>query len=116
MAGIPSERLAVGSNGVLYGTASYSGVANTTGTVFRLTPPVAAGGAWTYSALHTFPGGAGVRTDFGFNSDARPEWQSIRPHRFRRFHGVATWVAHCLQASPTLRQRRVDRNRLAHVA
>jgi uncharacterized repeat protein (TIGR03803 family) len=28
------------------------------GSIFRLTPPAAAGGAWTYTTLYTFPGGS----------------------------------------------------------
>ncbi len=55
--GYPIGGLVVGSNGMLYGTASYSGVANDSGTVFQLTPPSVAGGAWTYTVLHTFAGG-----------------------------------------------------------
>ena len=44
----------IGSNGVVYGTASYSGVANDSGTAFALTPPPQAGGTWTYTVIHTF--------------------------------------------------------------
>ena len=55
--GYPIGGLAVGANGALYGTASYSGVANDSGTAFQLTPPAVAGGAWTYSVIHTFAGG-----------------------------------------------------------
>jgi uncharacterized repeat protein (TIGR03803 family) len=54
--GYPIGGVVVGSNGVLYGTASYSGVANDSGTAFQLTPP-ASGGAWTFKVLHTFAGG-----------------------------------------------------------
>ena len=55
--GYPLGGLVVGANGALYGTASYSGVANDSGTAFQLTPPAGAGGAWTYSVIHTFAGG-----------------------------------------------------------
>jgi uncharacterized repeat protein (TIGR03803 family) len=55
--GYPIGGLVVGSNGALYGTASYSGVANDSGTAFQLTPPARAGGAWSYSVIHTFAGG-----------------------------------------------------------
>jgi len=53
--GYPIGGLVVGANGSLYGTASYSGVPNDSGTVFDLTPPSVAGGEWTFSVLHTFP-------------------------------------------------------------
>ena len=56
--GYPIGGLAVGTNGALYGTASYSGVANDSGTAFQLTPPAVAGRAWTYAVLHTFAGGS----------------------------------------------------------
>lgn len=47
----------VGADGAPYGAASYSGVANDSGTAFRLTPPGIGGGAWIYGVLHTFAGG-----------------------------------------------------------
>jgi len=45
--------LAIGSGGLLYGT-TYTGGANDTGTVFSLTPPASAGGAWTEAVLYSF--------------------------------------------------------------
>ena len=47
----------VGANGNVYGTASYSGVANESGTTFQLTSPAVVGGSWTYAVIHTFRGG-----------------------------------------------------------
>lgn len=55
--GYPIGGLTIGSNGAIYGTASYSGAANNSGTAFELTPPTQAGGTWTYTVLHTFAGG-----------------------------------------------------------
>ena len=52
--------LVIGSDGVLYGTTSNGeadgAVGLPLGTVFSLTPPAAAGGAWTETVLHTFYG------------------------------------------------------------
>jgi uncharacterized repeat protein (TIGR03803 family) len=53
--GNPAGTVTLGANGVLYGAASYSGVTNASGVVFQLTPP-GNNGAWTETALHTFPG------------------------------------------------------------
>lgn len=50
--GYPGGALVAGANGVWYGTASYSGLANDSGVVFQLSP---SGGAWTETVLHTFP-------------------------------------------------------------
>ena len=57
--GNPGGTVVVGAIGVLYGTGSYSGVANTSGVVFQLTQ---SGGAWTETVLHTFPGFSGDGT------------------------------------------------------
>lgn len=56
--GYPIGGLTIASNGTVYGTASYSGVANDSGTAFALTPPAEPGGAWTYTVLHNFAGGS----------------------------------------------------------
>jgi len=75
----PASPLVIGGGGVLYGTTPYGGVAtanclgSTCGTIFSVTPPAAAGGAWTESVLHQFTGfpsdgsypGAGVVMDGG---------------------------------------------------
>jgi len=54
----PFAGLTPGSNGTLYGTTTAGG--NTgNGTVFELTPPAAAGGAWTESILYSFSGSDG---------------------------------------------------------
>lgn len=53
--GYPGGGLVLGANGVLYGTASYSGVLNASGVVFQLTPPAGGKGAWSEAVLHTFP-------------------------------------------------------------
>jgi hypothetical protein len=49
----------IGPNGVLYGFASYSGVANASGLVFQLTQ---SGGVWSETVLYTFPGFPGDAT------------------------------------------------------
>jgi uncharacterized repeat protein (TIGR03803 family) len=48
----PYGSLISDTSGALYGTSSGEGLG--TGTVFRLTPPASAGGAWTESVLYTF--------------------------------------------------------------
>ena len=60
--GNPGGTVVLATNGVLYGTASYSGVANASGVVFQLTPPAQSGGASTETVLHTFPGFKGDGT------------------------------------------------------
>lgn len=55
--GYPIGGLTIASNGAVYGTASYSGTANDSGTAFQLTPPTVSGGTWTYTVLHSFAGG-----------------------------------------------------------
>jgi len=64
---VPQGSLAIGSDGVLYGTTVYGGTgscvtANPTGcgTVFSLTPPSSPGGAWTETVLHDFGGDDGA--------------------------------------------------------
>lgn len=58
----PVAGVVLGSNGVLYGTAFAGGSgiacgAAGCGTVYSLTPPATAGGAWTPAVLHDFTGG-----------------------------------------------------------
>jgi uncharacterized repeat protein (TIGR03803 family) len=53
----PGAGLTFGAGGVLYGT-TYAGGASNAGTVFQLTPPAVAGGAWTESLLYSFRGGS----------------------------------------------------------
>ncbi len=60
--GYPIGGLTIASNGTVYGTASYSGVANDSGTAFELTPPAERSGAWTYIVLHNFTGGTDAAT------------------------------------------------------
>jgi hypothetical protein len=57
--GNPSGGLVFGSP-LGYGQSLYGStdVPNGKGTVFRLTPPSLAGGAWTQTTLYTFPGGS----------------------------------------------------------
>ncbi|HLY18317.1 MAG TPA: choice-of-anchor tandem repeat GloVer-containing protein, partial [Bryobacteraceae bacterium] len=55
----PHTAVTPGPGGVYYGT-TYNGGASNNGTVFQLTPPAAAGGAWTESVLYSF---AGTPTD-----------------------------------------------------
>jgi uncharacterized repeat protein (TIGR03803 family) len=64
--GLPAGDLAIGKNGSLYGTTERGGTYDL-GTVFQLTPPVSAGGAWTFGLMYSFRGdgdgtypGAGV--------------------------------------------------------
>jgi hypothetical protein len=52
------EGLAIGANGVLYGTANLGG-SFAAGAVFELMPPAGAGGAWTLTVLYSFTSGAG---------------------------------------------------------
>jgi uncharacterized repeat protein (TIGR03803 family) len=54
----PLGEPAVAQGGVLYGTTFYGGTSKA-GTVFRLTPPSAPGGAWTHTVLYSFVGGVG---------------------------------------------------------
>jgi uncharacterized repeat protein (TIGR03803 family) len=54
--GSPQAGLIADSKGNLYGTTAYGGASNA-GTVFELTPPATAGGAWTETLLHAFTGG-----------------------------------------------------------
>jgi uncharacterized repeat protein (TIGR03803 family) len=60
----PIGAVVVGQNGALYGTTEFGGSAASCGyfgatgcgTVFQLTPPTVAGGAWAESVLHSFSG------------------------------------------------------------
>ena len=51
----PFAPVVIGHGGVLYGTTNVGGTSNN-GTVFSLTPPASAGGAWTETVLHSFDG------------------------------------------------------------
>jgi uncharacterized repeat protein (TIGR03803 family) len=51
----PLGSVLIGSGGVLYGTTRYGGTTDS-GTVFSLTPPASAGGAWTETVLYSFGG------------------------------------------------------------
>jgi uncharacterized repeat protein (TIGR03803 family) len=53
----PYAGLTLGKNGVLYG-ATIGGGSSGNGTVFQLTPPAIAGGAWTETVLYSFTGGS----------------------------------------------------------
>jgi len=52
--GNPSGALSVGESGALYGATLYGN-----GTVYSLTQPTTAGGAWTQITVYKFPGGSG---------------------------------------------------------
>jgi uncharacterized repeat protein (TIGR03803 family) len=52
----PEGGVAIGSGGVLFGTASQGGPTNN-GLVFSLTPPTITGGPWTESVLYALTGG-----------------------------------------------------------
>jgi uncharacterized repeat protein (TIGR03803 family) len=54
--GIPVAGLIEDSKGNLYGTTEYGGSANL-GTVFKLSRPATAGGAWSETQLYAFQGG-----------------------------------------------------------
>src|SRR5262249_34099794 len=49
----PANRVLLDADGAVYGTTTKGGSANF-GTVFRLAPPAAAGGAWTQTIVNTF--------------------------------------------------------------
>jgi uncharacterized repeat protein (TIGR03803 family) len=57
----PVASLTKGTGGVFYGTTSAGG-ATGNGTVFELTPPTKAGGAWTETVLYSFQAGPVVGT------------------------------------------------------
>jgi len=50
----PATALVADSLGNLYGTTGAGGGSGSTGTVFELSPPATAGGAWTETILHKF--------------------------------------------------------------
>ncbi len=69
----PFAGLISDASGALYGTTLYGSGAPGYGygTVFKLTPPATAGGAWTESVLHSFAGGGdGAYPYAGLISDA----------------------------------------------
>jgi uncharacterized repeat protein (TIGR03803 family) len=53
----PTGAVVAGAHGVIFG-ATEGGGSRGCGTVWQLTPPVAAGGPWTEKILHAFQGGA----------------------------------------------------------
>ena len=66
---IPDGTLISDQQGNLYGTTSFSHHETGAGTVFELSPPATAGGAWTESILYTFP--------FNGRSGSRPEGKLV---------------------------------------
>jgi hypothetical protein len=52
------------TGGVIYGTTGFGGTTDS-GTVFSLTPPASAGGAWTETVLYFFKGGSDGRDPLG---------------------------------------------------
>jgi uncharacterized repeat protein (TIGR03803 family) len=52
----PMAQLIMDSSGALYGTTANGGNGNDKGTIFKLTPPPAPGGAWTMTTLYRFCG------------------------------------------------------------
>ena len=68
--GNPKGSLIADSKGNLYGTTS--GGTSNGGTVFELTPPAIAGGAWTETVLHAFTGGSdGGYPEAGLIADSK---------------------------------------------
>jgi uncharacterized repeat protein (TIGR03803 family) len=61
---LPKAGVIAGAGGVLYGATSGGGTFGG-GTVFALTPPASAGGAWTETVLHSFGGGPDGATPKG---------------------------------------------------
>jgi uncharacterized repeat protein (TIGR03803 family) len=60
----PLAGVAIGAEGVLYGTTDAGGTKGY-GTVFSLTPPASPGGAWTETVLYNFTGGSGAHPKGG---------------------------------------------------
>ena len=60
----PLAGVAIGAEGVLYGTTDAGGTKGY-GTVFSLTPPTSPGGAWTETVLYNFTGGSGAHPKGG---------------------------------------------------
>ena len=54
---LPAGHLVLGPRGVLYGTTNGGG-ASGAGTIFQLTPPASASGAWRETVLYSFTGGS----------------------------------------------------------
>jgi uncharacterized repeat protein (TIGR03803 family) len=67
----PRGSLIADALGALYGTTFLGGTGNS-GVVFKLTPPTAAGGAWTETVLYSFTGGGD-----GANPPCRPDGRCL---------------------------------------
>jgi uncharacterized repeat protein (TIGR03803 family) len=68
---LPMGGLIFDKAGNLYGTTAYGGSAKGNGSVFELSPPSVAGGAWIETTLHDFQGGNdGAVPDCGVISDS----------------------------------------------
>jgi uncharacterized repeat protein (TIGR03803 family) len=64
--GWPMGDLAIDSKGALYGTTQLGGFSlGDYGTVFKMTPPAVAGGAWTEKVLHIFKYTDGANPSYG---------------------------------------------------
>src|ERR1051326_8698623 len=63
--GFPSSDLVMDKNGNFYGS-TLAGGTNDVGTVYRLSPPSASGGAWVETVIHSFTGADGS-SPFGHN-------------------------------------------------
>jgi uncharacterized repeat protein (TIGR03803 family) len=55
---VANAGVVIGSNGTLYGTATYGGADNQ-GFLYSLTPPTSSGRPWTETVLHSFTGSTG---------------------------------------------------------
>jgi len=83
---LPAASLVFSKTGSLYGTTLEGGTGNNGGTVFELTPPSVAGGAWTETVLYSLAGGCGGQ---------RIPYGAVAVSSTGVLYGTASWDA-CL--------------------
>ncbi len=85
----PLAGVAIGAEGVLYGTTDAGGTKGY-GTVFSLTPPTSPGGAWTETVLYNFTGSSGAHPKGGvaIGSSGGLLWHNLFRWRFESGHRV----------------------------